>query len=142
MPSKCTCGGKLVESWGVYNEGDFFVMDVPAWKCQECGEITFKPEAMARIKEVIAEGGFYPWATVSYEELYKCFKCEELEEVKADWEIGQVIVKNVPSVKCSKCGTVGTDLKLLVELEKIIQARGFAGEVDYTEIIDTSHKKC
>lgn len=132
---RCTCGGEMKESWGIFNEEDFFVTDVPGWKCLVCGKFTFKPEALERIREVMAEGKFYPWATLTFEQLYKCFECEQLEPVKADWEIGGVLVKNVPSTKCVKCGTVSTDLQLLVELEKVIQEKGYSGEVDYQEII-------
>ncbi|APC09060.1 hypothetical protein [Neomoorella thermoacetica] len=131
---KCTCGGELKESKGIYDEGDLFVTDVPAYKCQKCGKTTLKPEAVARIKEVISEGGFYPYANVSYEELYCCFKCEKHERVKADWEIAGVTVKNVPSLRCVKCGTVSTDLKIITELEKTLEQGNYTGEVEYEEI--------
>ncbi|WP_338834594.1 hypothetical protein MHLNE_09000 [Moorella humiferrea] len=135
MTPKCTCGGELKKVKSIYDEGDLFVTDVPALKCNKCGKTTLEPEAVARIKEVIAEGGFYPYANVSYEELYACFKCEKHEQVEADWEISGVKVKNIPSLRCVKCGTVSTDLKIIAELERIIERGNYTGEVEYKEII-------
>lgn len=133
--TKCDCGGELKEVRSIYDEGDLFVTDVPAYKCQKCGKTTLKPEAVERIKEVIAEGGFYPYANVSYEELYACSKCEKYEKVNFNWEIAGVTIKNVPSLRCVKCGAVSTDLKLIAELEKILEHGDYSGEVEYEEIV-------
>jgi YgiT-type zinc finger domain-containing protein len=61
MSERCNlCEGKLTQQSVAYTqffEGHFVIIEyVPAWVCEQCGEIYYDPEVVDRIQQLIWSG--------------------------------------------------------------------------------------